>query len=87
MARPLRGALAGVDIGRADPVRGTFPVSSTGGTTWRYVIRASAVRWTHHHGRGLGHAVFDSGLAREPMDFWCIRRRLAALRTVLGLAS
>jgi hypothetical protein len=87
MARPLRGALAGVDIGRADPVRDTFPVSSTGGTTWRYVIRASAVRWTHHDGRGLGDAVFDSALAREPMDFWCIRRRLAALKIFLGLAS
>ena len=87
MARPLRGALAGFDTGRANPVRGTLPISPACGATWHYVIRASAVRWTHHDGRGLGDAVFDSGLAREPMDFWCIRRRLAFLRIFLGLAS
>ena len=87
MARPLRGALPGVDIGGANPVCGTLPISPACGATWRYDICALAVWWLDHDGCRSRDVVFDTRLAPETMDFLDIRGRLAPLRAFLGRAS
>ena len=84
MARPFRGALAGLDIGGANPVCGTLPISPACGATWRYDICALAVWWLDHDGRRSRHVVFDSRLAAKPVDFWALGGRLTPLRTFLG---